>query len=92
MAEIHSYLGMALAEQAKLNLAVVHFRMAIEIDPEILQAYSNLVSVFSKKEEIQSSKCLLYFNYNSGNTKSMTNYRIQLEGNLPSRRNLYYNF
>jgi arylsulfatase A-like enzyme/Tfp pilus assembly protein PilF len=51
MAEIHSYLGMAMAGQEKLDLAVDHFKKAIEINPEMLQTYSDLAWVFSKQKK-----------------------------------------
>jgi tetratricopeptide (TPR) repeat protein len=58
MAEIYSYLGTKLAEQEKLDLAVVHFKKAIDIDPEMLQVYCNLAWVFAiQKKFSEASAC-----------------------------------
>ena len=51
MAEIHSYLGMTMAGQEKLDLAVDHFKKAIEIKPEMLQTYFDLAWVLSKQKK-----------------------------------------
>ena len=43
-ADFHNNLGVALAMQGKLDEAVEHFRRAVELDPDSVEAQTNLAT------------------------------------------------
>jgi len=55
-AEVHTNLGVALAERGRAAEAITHFRRAVELDPDHVRAYNNLGCLLAEEGRLAEAQ------------------------------------
>ena len=55
MAEVSNHLGIAMVKQGKMDLAVPHFKKAVEMDPNMIQAQRGLALAFTEQKKFDQA-------------------------------------